>query len=97
MAIQAGAAEWFAKIPTPKRREENVKVLRQGLGFTLSVAIAASPEPGFALLEKLAVMGDKDIQWIVRENLKKHRLSKWPERVKAVEARLPLTPSPFPP
>src|SRR5207248_3058459 len=61
LAIQAGAAEWFARIPTSRRREDNVKVLRQGLGFTLSVAIAAAPEPGFALLEKLAATGDKDI------------------------------------
>jgi len=49
-------------------------VLRKALGYTLSVAIAATPEAGLALLVQLSASVDKDIQWIVRENLKKQRL-----------------------
>jgi len=72
--IQARAVEWLARLPQERRREEAVSVLRKALGYTLSVAIAATPEAGLALLVQLSVSADKDIQWIVRENLKKQRL-----------------------
>jgi len=72
--IQARAVEWLAHLPQDRRREEAVGVLRKALGYTLSVAIAATPEAGLALLVQLSVSADKDIQWIVRENLKKQRL-----------------------
>lgn len=82
VALQQQAVNWFIKVPAERRRDENVRVLRQALGFTISVAVAAAPNEGFALLEKMAAMrDDKDIQWILRENLKKNRLSKWPEKV----------------
>ena len=72
--IQARAVEWLARLPQERRREEAIGVLRKALGYTLSVAIAATPEAGLALLVQLSVSADKDIQWIVRENLKKQRL-----------------------
>lgn len=72
--IQARAVEWLARLPQERRREEAVSVLRKALGYTLSVAIAATPEAGLALLVQLSASADKDIQWIVRENLKKQRL-----------------------
>src|SRR6266567_4141029 len=72
--IQARAVEWLARLPHERRREEPIGVLRKALGYTLSVAIAATPEAGLALLVQLSVSADKDIQWILRENLKKQRL-----------------------
>jgi hypothetical protein len=80
LALQWLAVDWFVELPANRRRDENVRVLRQALGFTISVAVAAAPEEGFVLLERLAAKKeDKDIQWILRENLKKNRLNKWPD------------------
>jgi hypothetical protein len=73
--IQAQAINWLTKLPPERRREEAVVVLRKALGYTLGVAIAATPEVGCALLDQLLASADKDVQWIVRENLKKKRLS----------------------
>lgn len=56
------------------RRSEEFRTLRQGLGYCWSVAIAALPEAGKPLLEKWAESRDPDVQWVVRENLKKSRL-----------------------
>ncbi len=56
------------------RRSEEFKALRKGLGYCWSVAAAASPEEGKAALEKWFLSEDKDIRWIMRENLKKNRL-----------------------
>ncbi len=50
--------------------------LRQGLGYCWSVAVAALPEPGLAALEKWLASDDKDVRWIMRENLKKARLAR---------------------
>lgn len=74
LAIQEAAIEWYAALPPERRNTEEARTLRQALGYTLSVGIAAAPEPGRALLDKLANSPDKDIHWIVRENLKKNRL-----------------------
>lgn len=58
------------------RRSEHFRVLRQGLGYCWSVAVAAAPPAGFAYLEKWARSQDRDVRWIVRENLRKARLAK---------------------
>lgn len=58
------------------RRAEQFRVLRQGLGYCWSVAIAAAPAEGFGHLERWAATDDKDVRWIVRENLKKARLAR---------------------
>jgi hypothetical protein len=57
------------------RRDERFRVLRKGLGYTLSVVVNAIPEEGFALLERLTSSGNPDILWIVKQNLKKKRLT----------------------
>jgi hypothetical protein len=57
------------------RKREDFRVLRQGLGYALSVLAAADPERGFALLERWAARRDADVRWILRENLKKKRLA----------------------
>lgn len=86
LAIQERAVERLAGFPQDARRSEDVRTLRQALGYTVSVAVAAAPEPGFTLLEKLAVSPDADVLWVVRENLKKNRLNPWADRVAAIRA-----------
>jgi hypothetical protein len=61
-------------LETADRKNENFLTLRKGLGYCWSVAVAASPEPGKKLMEKWLAVPDKDIRWIMQENLKKNRL-----------------------
>jgi hypothetical protein len=49
------------------------------LGYCWSVAVAALPIDGKALMEKWLVNPDKDVQWIMKENLKKNRLRRMDE------------------
>ena len=56
------------------RRGEDFLTLRKGLGYCWSVAVAALPAEGKALMEKWLVKPDKDVRWIMKENLKKNRL-----------------------
>jgi hypothetical protein len=58
------------------RRDEAFRVLRQGLGYCWSVAVAACPEEGKPLMEKWFSDPDPDIRWIMRENLRKNRLAR---------------------
>ncbi len=59
-----------------KSKDEAYKVLRQGMGYCWSVAVAAFPEIGKPALEKWLTSEDKDIRWIMKENLQKNRLMK---------------------
>ncbi len=61
-------------LQAPDRKNEDFRVLRQALGYGLSVAAVASPQTGKRLLEKWLANPDKDIRWILKENLKKQRL-----------------------
>lgn len=56
------------------RRNEDFLTLRKGLGYCWSVAVVALPAEGKALMEKWLVKPDKDVRWIMKENLKKARL-----------------------
>lgn len=58
------------------RRSEAFLALRKGLGYCWSVAVVALPEEGKALMEKWLASEDKDVRWIMRENLKKARLER---------------------
>lgn len=58
------------------RKEENFKTLRKTLGYGWSVAVVANPEKGKALMEKWFLNENKDIRWIMKENLRKDRLSR---------------------
>jgi hypothetical protein len=82
--------EIFDQLPgLEERRSEAFKVLRKGLGYTLSVVVQALPDEGFSLMAELLQRGDRDVDWIVSQNLKKNRLAKYhPERVKALEPLL---------
>jgi len=55
-------------------KEEAFKVLRQGMGYCWSVAVAALPEKGKPMLENWLNSESKDVHWILKENLKKNRL-----------------------
>ena len=58
------------------RRSEAFLTLRKGLGYCWSVAVAALPEVGKPLMEKWVARRDADVQWIMRQNLKKNRLAR---------------------
>ena len=76
-------------IQDKNRKSEEFLILRKGLGYCWSVAIAAFPGKGKPVFEKLLEYNDKDIYWIIKENLKKNRLIKLdPEWVKNLEARV---------
>ena len=57
-------------------KDEAFKVLRQGLGYCWSVAVAAFPKEGKPVLEKWLLSKNPDVHWIMKENLKKNRLVK---------------------
>ena len=72
-------------------KDEAFKVLRQGMAYCWSVVVAALPEAGKPLMEKWSDSQDRDIRWMIRENLKKNRLIKmdaaWVETcIKRLEA-----------
>jgi hypothetical protein len=71
----------FFRIFAAKERSPDFKVLRQGLGYSLSVVISEVPDEGFRYMHQLAESQDADMLWIVKENLKKKRLTKYPNEV----------------
>lgn len=74
LAACAAATSWIAALPAGSRRDDDVRTLRQALGYCWSVAVAARPEEGLRSFEALADSVDADVAWIVRENLGKARL-----------------------
>jgi len=56
------------------RRSDDFLAFRKGLGYCCSVAVVALPVEGRRFMEKWMMATDKDIRWIMRENLKKNRL-----------------------
>jgi hypothetical protein len=71
------------------RKGDAFKALRKGLGYCWSVAVAALPEAGKRMMEQWFVSNDRDVRWIMKENLKKKRLARvdaewvaaWKERL----------------
>ncbi len=73
-------------------KDERFKVLRQGMGYCWSVAVAALPEIGKPMMEKWLDSQDKNICWMMKENLKKNRLVKMDaDWVQACIKRLEVT------
>lgn len=72
LALQRLAVDRFRRYPAERRGDEDVRVLRKALGFTISVAAAATGD--VTLLAELEEGGDADLRWIARENAKKARL-----------------------
>jgi hypothetical protein len=70
------------------RKDEGFIALRKGLAYGWSVAAIGYPQLGKEWIEKWLASADKDIRWIMRENLKKNRLVKldpeWVERMRAL-------------
>jgi len=70
-------------------KNESFKVLRQGMGYCWSVIVAALPKAGKPVMEKWLNSQNKDIRWLMKENLKKNRLIKMDaDWVKACNVRL---------
>jgi hypothetical protein len=88
LVIQRLVLKRLYVLPVGIRKHEDVRSLRQSLGYTLSVVTAAAPEKGFALMRDCAGWGDSDINWILRENLKKKRLAKFVEYTEKVSKLL---------
>lgn len=59
-----------------ERRREDYKILRQGLAYCWSVAVVGQPNRGKKYMENWLQSEDKDVQWVMRENLKKKRLER---------------------
>jgi hypothetical protein len=58
------------------RKSDQFLALKKGLAYCWSVAAAASPEDGKAMMEKWFASKDRDVIWIMKENLKKDRLAR---------------------
>jgi hypothetical protein len=71
-------------------RADDVRVLRQALGYGWSVAAAAEITIGLPVLERWLDDPNVDVRWIVRQNLAKARLARaapgWVERARAALA-----------
>ncbi len=59
-----------------ERKSDEFQALKKGLGYCWSVAAAALPQEGEAMMEKWFASDDRDIIWIMKENLKKNRLAR---------------------
>ena len=74
----------LAIVQADDRKCDGFIALRKGLAYCWSVAVAASPSEGKTWMEKWLVHPDRDVRWIMKENLKKNRLSRmdaaWKER-----------------
>ena len=76
------------------RRSDAFRALRQGLGYCWSVAVVAAPEPGRPLMERWFATDDRDVLWVMKDNLRKKRLAQmdaawvrtWQERLGMVGA-----------
>ncbi len=74
-----------ASIPAlEERKTDEFLALKKGLGYCWSVATAALPDDGKAMMEKWFASSDRDVRWIMKENLGKDRLvrmdARWVER-----------------
>ena len=58
------------------RKDEGFKALKKGMAYCWSVAIVGNPDEGKKMFEKWTSSTDKDINWIIKENLKKQRLNR---------------------
>lgn len=93
LAVLETATAGIASADPAERRSDDLKALRKGLGYCWSVAVAAAPDagrPAFeGLVDRALASGDRDLEWIARENLRKRRLERidatW---VAALRARL---------
>lgn len=57
------------------RRSEGFRVLRQGLAYCWSVAVAAALEEGRSRMERWMRSDDPDVRWVMKQNLAKKRMA----------------------
>lgn len=76
-ALQAceRATAALAEIPQSERRQDPARVLRKGLAYCWSVAVAASPQQGLGRFFAIDT-DDPDLAWVVKQNLAKQRMIK---------------------
>jgi hypothetical protein len=86
--LHHAALAYLRRLPAGTRSAEPVRTLRKALAYSVSVVVAAVPGPGFAQMHAWQAWDDADVCWLLRENLKKKRLSPWPEEVAALQAKL---------
>lgn len=72
----ARATDILRAVPPERRRDDDVRTLRQGLAYCWSVAVAADPDAGLPAFRALQADTDPDVVWLARENAKKNRLAK---------------------
>lgn len=77
LEILDGITESIAGITD--RKDEGFIALRKGLAYCWSVAIVYNKDEGKKLFESWTASQDKDIKWIIKENLKKDRLKRMDE------------------
>jgi len=65
-----------AKVEVAQVRNEDFKTLCKGLGYCWSVIVAALPAQGKQAMEKWLFRPDRDVRRIMKENLKKNRLTR---------------------
>jgi hypothetical protein len=58
------------------RRREDFRAFRKGLGYCWSVAVAALPRDGKGMMERWFASEDRDVLWIMKQNLRKKRLER---------------------
>jgi hypothetical protein len=71
---------------TDRRNGDDFKVLRQALGYCWSVAAAAAPENAKPYFEKWMRSTDKDVAWVMKNNLGKARMAGLREKLAPAEA-----------
>ncbi|MDV2480754.1 hypothetical protein F8E02_01780 [Methanoculleus sp. Wushi-C6] len=72
-----------------ERQSDAFLALKNALGYTLGLVVAALPTTGFEYLRQLATLDDRDIRWIIRENLDDSRLrDRYPETVQHIRAQV---------
>ncbi len=63
-------------VESAQNRDKDFKTLRKGLGYCWSVVVAALPAQGKGTMGRWLSSTDKDVRWIMKENLKKKRLAR---------------------
>ena len=58
------------------RKSEDFRVLRKALGYAWSVVVATQPDEGKKRMEEWIPSDDRDIRWVMKNNLNKNRLIK---------------------
>jgi hypothetical protein len=56
------------------RSSDGFQALRKGLAYCWSVAVAAAPDRGRALMERWIRSEDPDVRWVMKQNLGKKRI-----------------------